>query len=285
MRRILTAGMVGAMRRWRVAVLLWLVTLLFGLTFSGAVAKWFELALNASVASRTLAWHFDFNLLADLFTYHRESLGMVWVAGALVAVVYLLLAVWMNAGTVGAVQDPDVSFTLRQFWWRGMILYPTFVRLWALAGVAEVAVAAATWFGVRATSRWLTESPNELSIYFAWAVCLGLGAATLLVLVTVHDQARIYAVRKRVGAWRALQWAGWFVVRGDHRSLLVLPALLVIGGAPWLVYQIVAHVIPIMSAELAVLSFVWGQGLMLIRAVLRVASFAAQTELQAEMPD
>jgi len=285
MLRILEAGVLGAVRRWRVAVLLWLVTMLFGLGFSLAAAEWLDLALDASVASRTLAWHLDFNLLGDLFVHHRESLGVVAVSGLIVATVYVLLSVWLNAGAIGAVQDPDVSFTLRQFWWRGMILYATFVRLWVLATATEAAVVLATWMGTRAANRWLVESPNELSAYFVLAIGVALGGALLLVLITVHDHARIYAVRKRAGTWRAFRWASWFVLRGDRRSVLVALALLLAGAVAWLVYQPVAHVIPITSAEWAGLSLLWGQVLMLARALLRVASFAAQTELQAEMPD
>ena len=285
MRRILAAGLIGATRRWPVALLLWLVTLLFGMAFGAAAGEWLDLALDASVASRTLAWRLDFNLLGDVFVHHRESLSVVTVVGMILGAVYVLLSVWLNAGVVGAVQDPDVSFTLRQFWWRGMVSYATFVRLWVTVSVLEVTVIAAIWMSVRAANRWLAESPSELSAYYAIAAGLTLGSVALLVLVTAHDHARIFAVRKRTGAWQSLRWASWFVVLGDRRSLLVALTLLLAGGAAWLVYQALAHVIPITSAEWAGVSLLWGQVLMFARALLRVTSFATQTELQAEMPD
>lgn len=285
MRRAFARGLAGALRRWPIVLVLWLMGVLFGMAFTLTASTWLDRALIESFPSRSLVWDLNFTLLGDLLAHHRESLTVLWIVPAQLVVFFLLFSIWLNAGVVGAVQDPDVSFTLGQFWSRGMVRYGVFLRLWLIATTIELTALIAVALAVRGANRWLTESPNELTRYGVLAAGVALAAVLLLVLVVTHDHARIYAVRKRAGAWRAYRWAGWFVLRGDRRALALACLLLLAGIVLWGVYQPIADLIPVTSANLATVSLLWGEALMLGRALLRVASFAAQTDLQAEMPE
>jgi hypothetical protein len=285
MGRAFARGLLGACRRWPIVIVLWLAGVAFALAFTLTASNWLDRALDESFASRSLVWDLNFNLLGDLLAHHRESLTVLWVVPVMLVVFFLLFSVWLTAGAVAGVQDPDVAFTLAEFWAGGIRRYRVFLRLWLAVTGLEITTLAAVAAVVRGANRWWVESPNELSRYFVLGTGVTVAAAMLLVLVVTHDHARIYAVRKQAGAWQALRWASWFVVRGDRRALPLAAVLLLAGGVLWLVYQPIAGLIPVTSANLVTVSLLWGQVLMLGRALLRVASFAAQTDLQSEMPE
>jgi hypothetical protein len=279
----LVIGLGSAFRRWPLVIILWAAGVLFALAFSLISGQWLAWALNASLASRSLLKDLNVNVLTDLWVYHRESLAMLGIVGLVLVIAYVSFSIWLNAGVVRSVQDVDAPGTLSEFWRRGLVLYPLFARLWVLATVVEVAALVAVGLGGRLAIRWLAEVPHEMARYYALGGALLLAGGLLLFLVTIHDHARIYAVRKRVGALRAYGWAAWFVARGDVRAVPLALVLVLLGAAAWLVYQTVAMLMPATSSLGITVSLLWGQLLLQARAVLRVATFAAHTELQAEL--
>lgn len=281
----LAVGWVAAIRRWPIALLLWAVGAGCGLAFSLISGRWLEVSLNASLASRTLLKDLDLNILGELFQRHNESFRFLIFAAVVLGTAHTLLSVWLNAGVIKSVQDPDTRFTLSDMWSEGFLLYRVFFRLWLLATTLEVVIVAATVLGVRAVQRWLVQSPNELSVYGAAAGGVVLATIGLIVVIAIHDQARIYVVRRRTGALRAYRWASWFVWHGDRRALALAVALLGIGCTLWVFYQAIADAIPVTSSTGVTMSLIWGQVLLLARAGMRLVAFGAQTDLQAELPE
>lgn len=284
MGRALISGLVGAVRRWRIVLLLWGVGVLFGLAFSLAAGRWLEVALDASVASRTLLKDLNANVFVDLWMHHRESLSMLVVAALVMIVVQLAFSIWLNGGVAGTAYDARSAVTLSEFWRRGLRLYPVFARLWLLAMTVTVVVLAGVAGGMVLLTRWLSESPSEMTYSYVLGAGGLLAALGLLLVVAVHDHARLYAARQDVGAARSYLWALWFVLRGDLRAPWLALALLTIGVVFWLVYQGMATFLPVTSGGGVVASILWGEVLLQGRALLRVVAFVAQAELQAEMP-
>jgi hypothetical protein len=271
-------GLLAALRRWPIVVLLFVANLAVGLCFAGAAWTWLYESLDRSLATRTLLTDLDWNVFVDLLAHHGQSLRMLLVGGVLLALPAVLLSIWLNAATVVAVgEDGNLGDCLR----RGLSLYPTFFRLSLLSNVLSAAgVGCAVLLG-RGLTRWTAESASELTPYLAGGTGVLVGALLLVFLVTVHDHARVRSTARGAGAMTAYGWALVFVARREWRALPLALALLCIGFTVWVAYQTVGMLLPANSAHGVVLSLLWGQTLLLARMLLRVWTFAATTELQS----
>ncbi len=285
MGRALASGFAGAVRRWPIVLLLWVVGVVFGLSFSLVAGKWLALSLNSALASRTLIKNIDANVFVDLFLHHHESLSMFLLVGLVMIVVGLVFSIGLNAGVAGTALDPSSRVELTEFWRTGLRLYPVFTRLWLLAMLVLAAVLAVLAGGGFLLARWLSESANETPYSYTFAG-LGLFAAVLVMLLAaVHDHARLYAARTDRGAIRAYAWALWFVFVGDLRAPLLALVLFLIGVLFWVVYQGVVVFLPVTTGGWVTISLLWGQVLMQGRALVRVVAFVSQADLQQEMPE
>ena len=266
-----------AVRRWPIVLVLFLASLASGLSFTAAAWSWLSLALDRSLASRTLLTDLDLNVFVDLYVHHGESLRVLVITGSALALAFGLLGVGLNAVAVVAVREevgwPDC---LRQ----AVGLSARYLRLGGLVYLCIAASVVVVVFSVRTVERWVTESPSEMTYY--WVMFVGLVVVALLSLffVTVHDHARIYSAATGAGAARAFAWAVAFVSRGELRALPLSALLLLIGLLAWAVYQTLGTFVGAGTPLGLVVSLVWGQTLLLLRMVLRVWSLAAAAELQ-----
>jgi hypothetical protein len=285
MGRLLLVGLAGAVRRWPIVILLWAIGALFGLAFSLAAGRWLTLALQSSLLTRALLKNIDANVVIDLWIHHRDSLAMLGGVGVVVGLAQLALSIWLNAGVAGTAEDALAPVALREFWRRGFDLFPAFARLWLLAVGMEAAAVTGAALAADAGMRAVAESTTEMSYYYVLGSAGALGALLLVVLVAVHDHARLYVARTDCGAWLAYRWALRLVLGGDVRAPLLAFVLLLFGSCVWLVYQTVGMLLPATSAFGLTASLVWGQAFLQIRSLLRVTAFVAQCELQGEQPE
>lgn len=271
-------GLLTALRRWPVVVVLFLANLAVGLCFTGATWSWLSESLDNSLATRTLLTDLDWNVFVDLVAHHSESLRMLLVAGVLLAIPALLLGVWLNAAAVVAVgEDGSLGDCLR----RGLTLSPTFLRLSLLSNLLSAAgIGAAILFG-RLLSRWTTESTSELTFYVILGTGTVLSAALLVFFVAVHDHARVRSAARGAGAVGAYMWALLFVTRREWRALPLALSLLCTSFVLWVVYQSVGMLVTTTSSRGIALSLALGEALLFARMLLRVWTFAAATELQS----
>jgi hypothetical protein len=274
----LASGLRVAGQRWSLVLVLFLVNLGCGLVFTTASWSWLAMALGESLATRTLHADLDANVFVDLFVHHAESLRMLLLSGGVLALLFALLGVWLNAVTVVAVaEDGNLGEAMR----RGLHFYGTFLHLWILASLLYVAGAAAAFVLGRGLARWAAESPAEMTVYWVGAALAAVGALLLLFLSVVHDHARIRVAATGAGAGRAYAWAMNFVVVRERRALPLAAVLLAMGGAVWAVYQTVGKLMTTTSGPGLTVSLVWGEMLLLARMSLRVWLFAAETDLQS----
>jgi len=278
MGQALGQGLVAALRRWPVVLVLFAVNVLTGLCFSAAAWTWLSEALDNSLASRTLLTDLDWNVFVDLLAHHGESLRMLLAGGLLLLIPIMLLGVWLNAAAVVAVsEDGSLGDCLR----RGLSMYPAFFGLSLLSNALIGAAVVASGLLGRALTRWVAESASELTFYIAIGAGVSVGALLLVFLVTVHDHARVRSTARGGGMVRPYLWALRFVARREWRALPLALLLLTANLTIWVVYQTVGMLIATNSGHGIVISLCWGQAFLLARMLLRVWSFAAATELQS----
>jgi hypothetical protein len=277
MGRAYIRGFVLALRRWPVVLVLFVASLLAGLSFTAAAWSWLSLALGSSLATRTLLTDLNVQIFIDLFMHHRESLGMLVLAGSMLAVAFVVLGVWLNAAAIASVgEEISASNCLL----RGIQLYPTYLGLWALSNGCMLASTVAVFLSARWLTRWTAESAAEMTSYWIVAGGAVVGALLWLFFATVHDHARIRSWGAGVGAVRAFAWALAYVARRQRRTLPLAVLLLGTSGALWAVYQGLSHYLATNSAFGVTLSLLSGEALLLARMFLRVWWFGAETDLQ-----
>ncbi len=279
---VIAAGLRVALQRWPAVLLLFVVNLAYGLIFTAASWSWLSLALGTSLATRTLHADLDANVFVDLFLHHGESLQLLLVSGGILAAMFALLGVWLNATAVAAVVEDG---TLGRWMSRGAQLYGRFLRLWMLTGMLCVASAGATFFLARWLVRLSADSPVESTFYWVSAGGAALGAGLLLFWSTVHDHARIRVAATGAGAAPAYAWAVRFAVARERRAVPLAALWLAGGGVLWAIYQTVGMLIATTSGPELAVSLIWGEMLLVARMLLRVGLFAAENDLQAFASD
>jgi len=251
--------------------------------FGAAAWCWLSVALDRSLATRTLLSDLDAQIFVDLVAHHREGLVLLLLTGVVIAGCGWLLGVWLNAVAVAAVARDTP-------WWEsplaGCRAFPTFLCLCALINLFQAGALAGLFVTGHALTRWIGERATEITFYWLSGTAALLGGLAVFFLATVHDHARVRAARTGAGALSALRWAFQYVGRQDGRALLLAVVLLATSLLIWLLYQTVGGVIRTDTAFGVTLSLVWGEALLLSRAFLRVWWFASADHIQsaAERP-
>jgi hypothetical protein len=270
-------GFALALRRWPVVLVLFLASLLAGLSFTAAAWSWLSLGLGSSLATRSLLTDLNVQVFIDLFIYHCEGLQMLLLTGLALLVVFVLLGVWLNAAAVASAGE---EISAPKCLLRGLQLYPTYLGLWVLSNGCIVVSATLVFLCGRWLMRWTAESAVEMTLY--WIVAGGalVGALLWLFFATVHDHARIRSRAAEVGAVRAFGWALAYVGHRQRRALPLAALLLGTSVGLWAVYQGVSRSIAAESAFGVTLSLLLGEALLFARMFLRVWWFGAETHLQ-----
>ena len=277
MRRSYASGFGIALRRWPAVLVLFLANLLAGLTFTAASWLWLNVALDRSLATRTLLTDLDMNVFVDLFVHHGESFRTLCYGAAGAGALFILLGVWLNAVAIVAVCD---QAALRDWLHRGLDLYPTYLGLWLATAVLNAIGLGAVFVVGRALTHWTALSTSEMTLYWIGGIGAALAATLLIFSATVHDHARIHSAATGAGAARAYAWAFGFVARREKRAVPLTLLLVATGLVVWVAYQTLGMVIRTGSAPGLTVSLLWGQALLLWRMLLRVWTFAVAADLQ-----
>jgi hypothetical protein len=268
-------GFRAMLRRWPVVLGLWLIGAAVGLTFTLAAQAWLALALERSLASRTLAHHLDPDVLVDLWFHHRESLAMLGVVGAVLAIVHVVLWWWLDGVIVAAVRDPHGDA-----WRDGLALAPVMARLYGLALLMVLlwsgAVAGPAWALLRSTR----EHPGAYLWYEVAAAALVLWLLGMAILVAVHDHARLRAGLAGAAALRAYAWALRFVFVDGEATLRLALLLQLTAVALVVLAQLSSLALPLPDLVGLTWALVLGELFLLLRTGMRVWFFTAQRRLQ-----
>jgi hypothetical protein len=158
---------------------------------------------------------------------------------------------------------------------------PTMAALFVIATLVLALYSGAIGGVAYALMRWTWSDPSPMIWYRIGGVALLLWTGGFVLLVAVHDHARIHACRGSAGALEAYRWGFAFVLRGGEWAFLLALLLQLSAVALWAAYQTVNLAFPASLALGATGSLVWGELFMWVRAWVRVWFFAAQSELQA----
>ena len=272
-------GWVTAGRLWPFVTVLWLINAVFGVLFFLASSYWLSLALDHSLATRTLLRDLDPNVLVDLYHHHGESFRLLLVTAVLLAIGYLLLWFWLHGTVIFAVRAE--KGTLSRAAWRAG-LHTTAAMAWlflvaalALALLTGVVGAAAWGFW-----RWTIANPAPMLPYQILAAAGLIWAGGAVLLTAVHDHARIRVCATGEGVWTSYRWAWGFVWRGGEGAFLLAVALHLVALSLWVTHQSIGMAFPVGALVGVAGALVWGQMFLFVRMWIRVWFFAAQNELQ-----
>lgn len=266
-------GARAALQQWPLVGALWLIGAGFGAAFALVAAVWLGMALEGSLATRTLLEHLDTGVLVDLWYHHREGLVMLAVGAALLAAVHVILWWWLDGVIVAACAGQPRP------WLDGLALAPVMARLYVLAAACMLA-----WTSVIASGTWaLLRTTRESPEPYLWAQLAGGGAVVwalgMVGLIAIHDHARLRAGLAGADAAAAWTWATGFVLAGGEGAVRLAFLLQAVALLLFAIYRTVSFAIPL--AELLGLtgSLLLGEIFLLARTWVRVWFFTAQREL------
>lgn len=279
MRQALRAGFTDAVDRSPIVIVLWQVNLLFGTIFAGLAATALAVSLDGSWYTRSLLYDLDATAFFALFTHHLATFKLLGATAVTLAVLYL--AAWVPLyGAVVAAVCGDGDLGVRDALRAGAGVTPVFLRIGTIAlivfivaiGGVGVATAAGMRLARAATAPGAYEAiavAGLLVIVFVWIFC-----------TAVHDHARIRCFVEGEGAIESYAWALSFVCRGRRRAYILALLLAAAGLVLTIFYQLVASRISADWMTGVVVSIVFGQAMLLARALVRVWWFAAEARLQ-----
>lgn len=273
-------GCVRAAQLWPFVTVLWLVNVLFGVLFFLAASYWLALALDHSLATRTLLRDLDPNVLVDLYRHHGESFHLLLVSALLLAIGYLLLWFWLHGTVIFAVRA-EKGMVSRAAWRSGLHTTAAIAWLFVFAALVMALFTASVVGAAWGLWRWTIASPQALLTYQIVGAAACVWAAGAVLLTAIHDHARIRVCVTGEGAWTAYRWAWGFVLHGGERAFLLASSLQLVALSFWVTHQSIGIAFPVSALVGVVGALVWGQMLLFVRMWIRVWFFAAQSELQA----
>ncbi len=277
MRRILRSGLHELIHRWPVVLFLYAALMAPTLIFGAVAWARLQVALDRSLAGRTLLKDVDLNVFVDLFVHRKDAIVGIGIAAVLLIAGSMMVWIWLQASMIAALSDDE---SLGDAMRRGAEVFGLCFRLWLITIVVNLAIVACFYFLGRAVLWWTAESTAEMTRYWVIGGC-GLAAALLLLLsMVVHDHARIRGVSTDVDALAAYRWGLRFCLHDERRTVLLAIVALGAGLVLWSLYQGAARLVSVTSAPGVVTSLLWGQVLIVARVSGRFWYFAAANELQ-----
>lgn len=275
----LLRGGLKAGRLWPFVTVLWLINGVFGILFSVAAGYWLSLALDHSLATRTLLHDLDPNVFVDLYHHHGESFRLLVVIAGLMAVGYLVLWFWLHGTVIFAVRASKDTVS-RAAWRSGLHTTAAMAGLFALAAAALALLSGVVGAAAWGAWWWTIASPAPMRTYQIVGVTALIWVIGVVFLTAVHDHARIRVCATGEGVWRVYRWAWSFVLHGGDRAFLLAATLQLVALSMWVTYHSVSMAFPVGGLAGVIVSLLWGQMFLFARLWMRVWFFAAQGELQ-----
>lgn len=280
MLRAFLAGARLAVRCWPLALALWLLSTMFGASFAWASGYWLACALGRSTATRTLLKDLDPNVLVDLYYHHFESFRMLLLLGGFLVTGYTLLWCWLHGVVLATVQGKG-HVKLPDAFQRGWSFAALMLRLLVIAVTLQVAFACLVFGSAWSLWYWTIAGTSALLRDCIAAASAVIWLPGFILLVAIHDHARIRACAHGQGAVSAFLWAARFVLRGGEHAFLLALLLNFTVLLVWGVFESVAWVTPADSALGVSAAVLWAEIFAYTRLSVRIWFFGAQSDLQS----
>jgi hypothetical protein len=282
MTRAIAHGVATMFRHQRLALILWMWSLVIALAGAAPAIRWFGLAWPVRPQADTMLQAFDFPTYFDLSAYDTSptwTLAMAAVGGAVLLA--FVGGAFMSAATLHVLLGHDDTERTRTLWsrfgrgggqafWRSLGV--SVINLCAVMLLTGLVLAAAAM-----AVRPFEDGPSEAAAWLAMVGPLVPAALVVAVLSAVADYARLRVVADPVcGALRAWFSALSFTLRHPLSTTViwsvfaVMTALVLVASFTWSVTAPTHS-----TAWLAALVLVQ-QGVMLARAMIRVGVLGAE---------
>jgi hypothetical protein len=267
-------------RKRRLAFRLWAINILFAIPLA---APFFFLAhgqLSHSLSAGSVLKKLDVNWLTDFSSRFLDAAPAFAGLVVLAVCIYLLLAVFLNGGIIGALNRPEAGTTLAEFFHDGGLYFWRLLRLFLLSIPAYLLFLGACFPVVRALLEAVNRRATTEWLAIAAANARLLSLVLLLGLVAMFfDYVKIGLVtgnRSKVlaEAWRTLKFLKRRFFRAWGLYLLAGLAFVVLT----LLYLEVARILPKGTPMLVLLAFLWQQSYVLGRQFSKVLFFATEIE-------
>lgn len=287
MLRSFFTGLIHAIRHWKMALLLWAVSLLFAIPVVLPIV-WliFQTTRETEMAQRMMSDQLDIVWLIDLFNrqfvgFSLESIGIqtvlvLWSIG----IVYMLMHTLFSGGMISVLASDDRRFRMWEFWAGCGAYFWRFFRLLLISRIFYGAVV----IGFLFWQRRLNRLDHQATAYSAvvkqeWASYLVL-LLLLALIAMVFDYAKLRTVYyNRRGMFRETFKSWGFALR---HLLSTLTMYLMIAAVGWGVFIGLAWLrssVKQVSGGTVLLAFFIGQLAIGMRLWNRIWFYASQSEL------
>lgn len=303
--KALGSGLAMGLRSWRIALLLWLVGLLFALPAAVLIEEAVHDFIGSSLAHETLRGSMDLAWLEE-FTDEARGVGStvkpsrlseagvldnleLWFSGdlfkenkgiAAVGILFALFWTLMSGGVLAHLIRPEDHQGLGPLLANSSRYFFRFLRLVVAAGLAYYGIYRfSTWLfpRIERATRDVTVEGTVLTYNLVAAACV----AFLLILVKVIvDYAKVSTVveERRSMSLAALR-AAQFVITHPIQTLGVYFSMGLLGLLLTAVYYLLVPDVAGSGLGIVVLALVVGQLFLLLRWVLRISLLGAESIL------
>ena len=276
--------MILSYQKRRLAVRLWAINLIFSLFAVGPFFFLMMKHMSHSFSGEHALQKLDIFWLADFVYRFMNITPALMGLTLLAAVLYLLLAVFLNGGIIGCLNRPEVKTTLADFFHDCGLYFWRFFRLFILSIPVYLAFLGIFFQLIKA---FLEIFNRRAATEWPALIISNLRFLTLLLLLTMvamfFDYVKIGLVtsgRKKVlkETWLTLKfiWRRFFKAWG----LYLLAGLIFV--ALTLFYLEIARLLPKNRPLLVLLVFLWQQIYILCRQWSKVLFFASELEFTRE---
>lgn len=279
--RILIKGMILSFKKRRLAVRLWAINLIFSLFVVGPLFFLMMDHMSHSFSGEHTLQKLDLFWLGDFVYRYMDIAPALMGLILLAAVLYLILAVFLNGGIIGCLNRPEVKTTLADFFHDCGLYFWRFLRLFLLSIPVYLVFLGIFYPLLKAFLEiFRRRAPTE------WPALIvsNLRFLTLVLLLTIvamfFDYVKIGLVtgsRKKVlkETWLTLKFIGrrFFKAWG----LYLLAGLVFV--ALTLFYLEIARILPKNRQLLVLLVFLWQQIYILCRQASKLLFYASALEL------
>lgn len=264
----------------RMVAVFYLANLIPGLLLLWPFRTTLSRFIDDSLMGQSLGGRISMEFLIDLF-HHNPSLmptvlQMLFVVGPL----YLLMNLFLSGGAF-AIFAGRRGFSAAEFWGNCGRYFLPLLRLALLALPLLVLALLLQLTGNLAQKVFFGSDPYQYVTYWVrWSRVL-LTSFGLFMFFIIFDYSRIYLIRSGVPrARRALREGLRFTFSQFLRTVVLAFSFVLFGALSLAAYHPVADLLAAPSAWVVLLLFLWQQCFMLLRAVLRLSLYAAETHLQ-----
>jgi hypothetical protein len=276
--KILLRGMILSLKKRNLAVRLWAVNLLFSLFVVGPLFFLMMGHLSHSFSGERVLQKLDILWLGDFVYRYMDFAPALTGLIVLAAVLYFVLAVFLNGGIIGALNRPEAKTTLADFFHDCGLYFWRFFRLFLLSipvyllfmGIFFPLLRAfLAIFSRRATTEWPALIVSNLRF---------LGLVLLLTIVAMFfDYIKIGLV---TGDGKKVLREAWLTLKFIGRRFFRAWGLYLLAGLVFvtltLLYLEIARILPKDRPLLVLLVFIWQQIYVLCRQWSKVLFFATE---------